>query len=84
MNRSLNMDAPPVQTNRMRTSLDEVRESTYYWDRADVLSRADSRMRTAFAEVHERAQREQVSLGDAAYLIAVGRMAHACRERGWV
>jgi glutamate dehydrogenase (NAD(P)+) len=41
-------------------------------------------MTSAFADVHERAEREQVSLRDGAYLIAVERVAHACRERGWV
>jgi glutamate dehydrogenase/leucine dehydrogenase len=30
------------------------------------------------------ADREQVSLRDAAYLIAIERVARACRERGWV
>jgi glutamate dehydrogenase (NAD(P)+) len=58
--------------------------ANYYWDRDDVLSKVDSRMRTAFADVYERAEREQVSLRDAAYLIAVERVARACRERGWV
>jgi glutamate dehydrogenase (NAD(P)+) len=38
----------------------------------------------AFTAVHERAERDHVSLRDAAYLIAVERVAHACRERGWV
>jgi glutamate dehydrogenase (NAD(P)+) len=59
-------------------------QANYYWDREDVLQKVDSRMTTAFASVHERAEREQVSLRDAAYLIAVERVAHACRERGWV
>lgn len=58
--------------------------ANYYWDRAEVLSRVDSRLRTAFADVYERAERERVPLRDAAYLIAVERVAHACHERGWV
>lgn len=41
-------------------------------------------MSTAFTAVHERAESEDVSLRDAAYLIAVDRVARACRERGWV
>ena len=49
-----------------------------------VLRKVDARMTSAFADVHERAEREQVSLRDGAYLIAVERVAHACRERGWV
>jgi glutamate dehydrogenase len=59
-------------------------QANYYWDAHDVLQKVDSRMTAAFAAVHERAEREQVSLRDAAYLIAVERVAHACRERGWV
>jgi glutamate dehydrogenase len=59
-------------------------QSNYYWDAHDVLQKVDSRMTAAFTAVHERAQREQVSLRDAAYVIAVERVAHACRERGWV
>jgi glutamate dehydrogenase (NAD(P)+) len=59
-------------------------QSNYYWDREDVLEKLDERMTTAFAAVHERAVRERLSLRDAAYLIAVERVAHACRERGWV
>jgi glutamate dehydrogenase (NAD(P)+) len=59
-------------------------QSNYYWTREDVLRKVDARMTSAFADVHERAEREQVSLRDGAYLIAVERVAHACRERGWV
>jgi glutamate dehydrogenase (NAD(P)+) len=59
-------------------------QANYYWDAQDVLQKVDSRMTAAFAAVHERAEREQVSLRDAAYLIAVERVAHACRQRGWV
>jgi glutamate dehydrogenase (NAD(P)+) len=59
-------------------------QSNYYWDADDVLQKVDSWMTAAFTAVHERAEREQVSLRDAAYLIAVERVAHACRKRGWV
>jgi glutamate dehydrogenase/leucine dehydrogenase len=59
-------------------------QSNYYLDAREVLQDVDSRMTAAFREVHERAEREQLSLRDAAYLIAVERVAHACRERGWV
>jgi glutamate dehydrogenase len=58
--------------------------SNYYWSRDEVLQKLDSWMTEAFNAVHTRAEREQVSLRDAAYLIAVDRVARACRERGWV
>ncbi len=59
-------------------------QSNYYWNREDVLQKVDSRMTAAFNAVHERADRERLSLREAAYLIAVERVARACRERGWV
>jgi glutamate dehydrogenase (NAD(P)+) len=41
-------------------------------------------MKKAFGAVHQTAEREEVSLREAAYVIAVDRVARACRERGWV
>jgi glutamate dehydrogenase/leucine dehydrogenase len=35
-------------------------------------------------DVREWVEREQVSLRDASYLVAVERVAHARHERGWV
>jgi glutamate dehydrogenase (NAD(P)+) len=58
--------------------------SNYYWSRDEVLHKLDAWMTEAFKAVHERAEAEEVYLRDAAYLIAVDRVAHACRERGWV
>ena len=57
--------------------------SNYYWSRAEVVRKLDSWMRGAFAAVNQRADRDQVSLRGAAYLIAIDRIARACRERGW-
>jgi glutamate dehydrogenase (NAD(P)+) len=59
-------------------------QSNYYWQREEVLDKLDARMKTSFDEVQQRAEAEQVSLRDGAYLIAIERVAHACRERGWV
>ena len=58
--------------------------SNYYWERDDVLRKLESRMAAGFAAVCKIAEREQVSLRDAAYLIAIERVARACHERGWV
>jgi glutamate dehydrogenase len=41
-------------------------------------------MTEAYRSVSGVAIREQASLRDAAYLIAVDRVAQACRQRGWV
>ena len=59
-------------------------QANYYWERADVLNKVDARLRAAFRDVDERAERDHLSLRDAAYVIAVERVARACRERGWV
>ena len=60
------------------------RQANYYRNRADVLGKVDSLLQKTFGDVYERAERERMSLRDAAYLIAVDRVARACRERGWV
>ncbi len=58
--------------------------SNYYWDLATVHQRLDERMTQAFAGVWEMSRRHKVDLRQAAYLIAVSRVAEACRVRGWV
>jgi glutamate dehydrogenase (NAD(P)+) len=58
--------------------------SNYYWEHDDVLRKLESRMTAGCAAVCESAEREQVSLRDAAYLIAIERVARACHERGCV
>ena len=47
-----------------------------------MLQKLDEWMADAFRDVHDRADREQLSLRDAAHLITVDRVARACRERG--
>jgi len=56
----------------------------YYWRKDEVLGKLDLQMTGAYIEVSEFAARNQLNLRDAAYLIAVERVARACRERGWV
>jgi glutamate dehydrogenase (NAD(P)+) len=58
--------------------------SNYYWDLATVHQRLDERLTQAFAGVWEMSRRHKVDLRQAAYLIAVSRVAEACRVRGWV
>jgi glutamate dehydrogenase (NAD(P)+) len=58
--------------------------SNYYWDLATVHQRLDEKMTRAFAGVWEMSRRHAVDLRQAAYLIAVSRVAEACRARGWV
>ena len=58
--------------------------SNLYWTRDTVLQQLDARMAGAYAIVAEVARHERTSLRDAAYLLAVDRVARACRQRGWV
>jgi glutamate dehydrogenase (NAD(P)+) len=58
--------------------------TNHYWSRDEVLDQLDARMRAAYCAVSDTAVREHASLRDAAYLIAVDRVAQACRKRGWV
>jgi len=56
----------------------------YYWERDEVLGKLDVKMTAAFNAVSDMAKRRKVAFRDAAYVIAISRVAEACRERGWV
>ena len=56
----------------------------FYWDAGLVRQRLDQTMTSAFHDVHETAQRYGINNRVAAYLIAVARVAEACKLRGWV
>jgi glutamate dehydrogenase (NAD(P)+) len=56
----------------------------YFWEKDEVLGKLDTKMTSAFTAVSELAKKRKVYMRDAAYLIAVGRVAQACKDRGWV
>ena len=56
----------------------------YYWTQEEVLSKLDNVMTSAFHAVYDLASSKQLFMRDAAYMIAVSRVADACRARGWV
>jgi glutamate dehydrogenase len=56
----------------------------YYWERDEVLGKLDVAMTSAFEAVSEVARKRKMYQRDATYLIAVDRVARACRDRGWV
>jgi glutamate dehydrogenase (NAD(P)+) len=56
----------------------------YYWTKDEVLSKLDVKMTSAFLAVSELAQKKNMPMRDAAYVIAVDRVARACKARGWV
>jgi glutamate dehydrogenase len=56
----------------------------YYWTKEEVLSKLDSIMTSAFHAVYDLAAQKKIFMRDAAYMIAVSRVAEACKARGWV
>lgn len=59
-------------------------DMNYYWTRDEVLSRLDTKMTLAFQAVLERALEKDVSMRDAAYMVAIDRVVHAMEFRGWL
>ena len=56
----------------------------YYWEKDEVLGKLDVKMTSAFLTVSELAQGKKLYMRDATYMIAVDRVARACKARGWV
>jgi len=56
----------------------------FFWEKDEVLARLDSKMTSAFHAVAELAKKRKLFMRDAAYVIAINRVAQACRDRGWV
>ncbi len=56
----------------------------YYWEKDEVLGKLDVKMTSAYLGVSEIANKRKLYMRDAAYVIAISRVAQACRERGWV
>lgn len=55
-----------------------------YWELQEVHWRLDKKMTHAFRSVFDMSQNKKISLRQAAYLVAVARVAEACKLRGWV
>jgi glutamate dehydrogenase (NAD(P)+) len=56
----------------------------YYWTEEEVHAKLDAKMTAAFHAVHETAQQYKVHNRLAAYMVAIRRVAEACKLRGWV
>lgn len=59
-------------------------DMNFYWSKDEVLHRLDSRITTAFHAVLEMALKENASMRDAAYMVAIDRVVKAMQLRGWV
>jgi glutamate dehydrogenase (NAD(P)+) len=58
--------------------------TNYYWSREKVLEMLDEKMTAAFKAVYELAKEKGLYMRDAAYVIAINRVAEAVKLRGWV
>lgn len=56
----------------------------YYWEKDEVLGKLDVKMTAAFHSVLELARDKRLSMREAAFFIAIARVAQACRDRGWI
>lgn len=56
----------------------------YFWEKEEVLSKLDVKMTSAFLAVSELARKQNIYMRDAAYMIAIDRVARASKDRGWV
>jgi glutamate dehydrogenase (NAD(P)+) len=56
----------------------------FYWPLEEVHQRLDEKMTRAFHGVYKVCLKENVNMRQAAYLVAVARVAEACKLRGWV
>ena len=56
----------------------------FFWEKDEVLGKLDNKMTAAFAAVTALAKSKKIYMRDAAYLIAIERVARACKDRGWV
>ena len=55
----------------------------YFWPKDEVLEKLDPKMSSAYHAVHALAMEKKVYTRNAAYMIAIDRVANACVARGW-
>jgi len=56
----------------------------YFWTLSEVLSKLDLKLTKAYNEISQFAAAKELSMRDAAMVLAVDRVASLCRERGWL
>jgi glutamate dehydrogenase len=56
----------------------------YFWEKEEVLDKLDTKMTQAYKAVAKLANDRNVYMRDAAYMIAISRVAEASKMRGWV
>ncbi|MCL2348321.1 MAG: Glu/Leu/Phe/Val dehydrogenase [Planctomycetaceae bacterium] len=56
----------------------------YFWEVEEVRQMLDRKMTNAFKAIYDMSVARKIPLRDAAFLVAVARVAEACKWRGWV
>ncbi len=56
----------------------------YYWEKDEVMEKLDTKMTSAFRAVYDLAASKNLRMREAAYIIAINRVAQAVKSRGWV
>lgn len=56
----------------------------YFWPKEEVLEKLDQKMTSAFHAVHKLSVDKKLYMREAAYVIAINRVAEAVRLRGWI
>ncbi|GAB4502743.1 MAG: NAD-specific glutamate dehydrogenase [Anaerolineales bacterium] len=59
-------------------------DMNFYWTKDEVLQKLDSKMTQAFHSVLDMSLKQKVYMRDAAYMVAIDRVARAMQLRGWV
>ncbi|HJS17136.1 MAG TPA: Glu/Leu/Phe/Val dehydrogenase [Anaerolineales bacterium] len=59
-------------------------DMNYYWSKQEVLQRLDEKITTAFLEILQTAEKENVYMRDAAYMVSIQRVVNAMQMRGWL
>jgi glutamate dehydrogenase (NAD(P)+) len=56
----------------------------FFWKKEEVLGKLDATMTAAFVDVLQVSRKRKIPMRDAAYVVAISRVAQACKDRGWV
>jgi glutamate dehydrogenase len=59
-------------------------DGNYYWPKEEVLQKLDQKMTSAFHGVLDMSLKQKVYMRDAAYMVAIDRVAKAMQLRGWI
>ncbi len=59
-------------------------DMNFYWSREEVLEKLDHKMTVAFSGVLDMSVKHNVYMRDAAYMVAIDRVAKAMALRGWI